>query len=322
MEVQQIVTDDTRSGTLVSIGELARRTGLAVRTIRFYCDEGILESRRSPGGHRMFDADRATERLLLVRRLRTLGLGLESITAVLREERSLAEAIAAESARLDVEVRSLAWRQASLRAIEAAAPAQRGTRLALLAAAQDGVAIHDGLVRFWRRILAPLPRSASDPWVYWNVPQPPADPSVDDVVAYAELAALVADPEVIGVVRRQYWRSRPESIRDAHALYVEVGRVMEDVVALVTDGVRPDRGSELDRFVIAHASARGEHDTPRFREHMLADATDSDHRIHRYWALTGHFLDSRVTVGQAHNWLYDALSSSTDLVDKSASTPH
>lgn len=315
MEVQQIVTDDTRSDVLVSIGELARRTGLAVRTIRFYCDEGILESRRSPGGHRMFDADRATERLLVVRRLRTLGLGLESITAVLREERSLGEAIAAESARLDVELRSLAWRRASLRAIEAAAPAQRGTRLALLAAAQDGVAIHDSLVRFWRRILAPLPRSASDPWVYWNVPQPPADPSVGDVVAYAELAALVADPDVTVVVRRQYWRNRPESIRDAHALYVEVGRVMDDVVPLVTEGVRPHHGSELDRFVIAHASARGERDTPRFREHMLADATDSDPRIHRYWALTGHFLDSRVTVGQAHNWLYAALAGSGDHAD-------
>lgn len=318
MEVQQIVTDNTQSGMPVSIGELARRTGLAVRTIRFYCDEGILESQRSTGGHRMFDADSATEQLLMVRRLRALGLGLESITAVLREERSLADAIAAESARLAVELSSLAWRRASLQAIETAGRAQRNTRLALLAAAQDGAAIHDCLVRFWRRILAPLPRSASDPWVYWNVPQPPADPSADDVVAYAELAALVADPEVIGVVRRQYWRSRPESIRDAHALYAEVGQVMDDVVPLVSEGVRPHHGDELDRFVIAHASARGERDTPRFREHMLIDATDSDHRIHRYWALTGQFLGTRVTVGQAHNWLYDALTSSINLVDESA----
>lgn len=318
MEVQQIVTDNTQSGVSVSIGELARRTGLAVRTIRFYCDEGILESQRSTGGHRMFDADSATERLLMIRRLRALGLGLESITAVLHQERSLAEAIAAESARLDAELRSLAWRRASLRAIETAAPAQRNTRLALLAAAQDGAAIHDCLIAFWRRILAPLPRAASDPWVYWNVPQPPADPSVDDVVAYAELAALVTDPEVIGVVRRQYWRSRPESIRDALALYVEVGQVMDDVVPLVTEGVRPHRGSELDRFVSAHASARGERDTPRFRERMLIDATDSDHRIHRYWTLTEQFLGTRVTVGQAHNWLYNALSSSTDLADEPA----
>ncbi|MEU6587486.1 MerR family transcriptional regulator [Nocardia sp. NPDC046763] len=313
------MTDDTRSGVLVSIGELARRTGLAVRTIRFYCDEGILEAQRSTGGHRMFDADSATERLLLVRRLRTLGLGLDSITGVLHEQRSLAEAIAAESARLDVELRSMAWRRASLRAIETAAPAQRPVRLALLAAAQDGAAVHDCLVRFWRRILAPLSRAASDPWVCWNVPHPPADPSVDEVVAYAELAALVADPDVTSIVRQQYWRSRPELIRDAHALYVEVGDVMVDVVSLVTEGVRPHRGSELDRFVIAHAHARGERDTPRFREQMLIDATDTDHRIHRYWALTSQFLGTRVTIGQAHNWLYDALTSPTDLADEPVS---
>lgn len=313
------MTDNTQSGVLVSIGELARRTGLAVRTIRFYCDEGILESQRSAGGHRMFDPDSAAERLHLVRRLRILGVGLDSITHVLHGQRSLTEAIAAESARLDVELRSLAWRRASLRAIETAPSAQRSARLALLAAAQDGVAVHDCLVRFWRRILAPLPRAASDPWVCWNIPQPPADPSIDEVVAYAELAALAADPDVIRVVRRQYWRGRPELIHDAHALYVAVGEVMVDVVSLVTEGVQPHRGNELDRFVIAHASARGERDTPRFREQMMIDATDADHRIHRYWALTGRFLGTRVTVGQAHNWLYEALTSSTDLVDAPAS---
>ncbi|WP_278264786.1 MerR family transcriptional regulator [Nocardia sp. AG03] len=47
VEVQGIVTDNTD----ITIGELARRTGLSVRTIRFYCDEGILESRRSAGDH-------------------------------------------------------------------------------------------------------------------------------------------------------------------------------------------------------------------------------------------------------------------------------
>lgn len=306
------MADDIRSGAVVSIGELARRTGLAVRTIRFYCDEGILDAQRSTGGHRMFDADNATERLILVRRLRTLGLNLEAITSVLHEQRSLEEAIAAESARLDVELRSLTWRRASLRAIETTAPANRPARLALLAAAQDGAAIHDCLVRFWRRILAPLPRAASDPWVCWNVPQPPADPSVDDVVAYAELAALVTDPDLTGIVRRQYWRTRPELIRDAHALYTEVGEVMVDVVSLVTEGIRPHRGSELDRFVLAHAHARGERDTPHFREQMLINATDTDRRIHRYWALTGQLLGTRVTIGQAHNWLYDALNSSND----------
>ncbi|WP_435591423.1 MerR family transcriptional regulator [Nocardia sp. bgisy118] len=311
------MTDNTRS--LVSIGELARRTGLAVRTIRFYCDEGILESQRSAGGHRKFDAGSATERLLLVRRLRALGLGLDSITDVLQEERSMTEAIAAESERLDIELRSLAWRRASLRAIETVAPAERGERLALLAAAQDGGAVHEYLVRFWRHILAPLPRCDSDPWVCWNVPEPPADPSVDEVVAYAELAALVADPQMNGAVRQQYWRNQPELIRDPRALYADVGDVMVDVVPLVAEGVRPHAGSELDRFVDAHAHARGKRDSPRFREQLLIDATDSDHRIHRYWALTERFFGPRVTVGRAHDWVYNALAHSTDLAD--AQTP-
>lgn len=313
MEVQEVVTGDTQNGALVSIGELARRTGIAVRTIRFYCDEGIVEVRRSSGGHRMFDGDTATERLLLVRRLRALGLGLGSITDVLHGNRSIAEAIAAESARLDIEFRSLAWRRASLRAIDTAVPTQRAERLALLATAQDGGAAHECLVRFWRRTLAPIPRREVDAWVCWNVPEPPADPTVDEVVAYAELAALAADPEVNSAVRQQLWRNQPELIRDPLGLYVEMGDVMVDVVARVSEGVRPRSGSELDRFVTAHASARGKRDSPSFRQQLLIDATDTDHRIRRYWTLTGRFLENRITVGPAHHWLYDALAHSTSL---------
>ncbi|MBF6239825.1 MerR family transcriptional regulator [Nocardia otitidiscaviarum] len=302
----------------VSIGELARRVGLPVRTIRFYCDEGILEAQRSPGGHRMFDADSAVERLLLVRRLRALGLGLEAITGVLREERSMAEVIAAESARLDVELKALSWRRAALRAIETGAPASRAERLALLAAAQDGGAVHDRLVGFWQRVLAPLPRCDSDGWVGWNVPEPPADPSVDDVVAYAELAALVTTPGMNSDVRQQYWRNRPEQIRDGRALFAAVGDVMVDVVPLVADGVRPRPGRELDRFVHAHADARGQQDSPRFREELLG-AMVSDPRLHRYWALTAQFLGTRVTVGRAHDWLLEALGQSTGGIRMSAS---
>ncbi|WP_342801202.1 MerR family transcriptional regulator [Nocardia sp. No.11] len=170
------MTDDTHA--LISIGDLARRRGFSVRTIRFYCDEGVLDARRSPGGHRQFEADGAVERLLLIWRLRAFGLGLGSITEVLRGERALAEALEAESARVEVEFRSVTWRRASLAALGAAAPAQRDERLALLAAAQDGGALHDDLVRFWRRILAPIERGEVDRYVGWNVRnRPPIRPS-------------------------------------------------------------------------------------------------------------------------------------------------
>ncbi|MQY29966.1 MerR family transcriptional regulator [Nocardia aurantia] len=305
------MTDDTQPSALVSIGELARRTGLAVRTIRFYCDEGILESGRSAGGHRMFEAGSATERLLLVRRLRALGLGLGSITEVLRGERSIAETAAAESDRLDVEFRSLAWRRSALRAVAAAGPAHRAERLALLAAAGDGTAAHDCLLRFWRRILAPISGSDLDIYLYWNVPAPLANPTADEVVAYAELAAIAADPDMHTAVRQQLWRGRPDLIRDRRGLYAEVGEIMTEVAALVADGVPPRGGDELDRFVGAHADARGDRDSTRFRRQLLTGATDTDRRIHRYWALTGRFLGPRVTVGRAHHWVFSALVHST-----------
>lgn len=302
------MTDDIRATALVSIGELARSTGLAVRTIRFYCDEGMLESRRSAGGHRMFEADSAIERLLLIRRLRALGLGLGSIVEVLREQRSIAEVVATEGARLDREFRSLAWRRAALRAVETAGPARRGQRLALLAAAADGGAAHEHLVRFWRRVLAPISGADFDSYVGWNIPEPSVVPSADEVVAYAGLAALTADPEMKSVVRQHLWRGQADLIRDHRGLYAAVEDVMVDVVARVAEGARPRGGSELDRFVAAHAGARGRRDSWDFRTRLLAGATDSDRRIRHYWALTAQLLGARITVGRALGWVDDALT--------------
>lgn len=75
--------------TLYSIGDLARRTGLTVKTIRFYSDSGIVPpTDRSPTGYRLYDID-ALARLDLVRTLRDLGLDLAAVRQVLDREVSL-----------------------------------------------------------------------------------------------------------------------------------------------------------------------------------------------------------------------------------------
>jgi DNA-binding transcriptional MerR regulator len=64
---------------LLTIGELARATGLTVRTIRYWSDEGVLTPvARSTGGYRLYDAESAA-RLELIRTLRQLGLGLDDV---------------------------------------------------------------------------------------------------------------------------------------------------------------------------------------------------------------------------------------------------
>jgi hypothetical protein len=57
-----------------SIGDLSRRSGLSVRTIRFSSDVGVVPaSARSASGYRLYDVE-AVARLDLVRTLAKLGL--------------------------------------------------------------------------------------------------------------------------------------------------------------------------------------------------------------------------------------------------------
>ncbi|MFQ6395411.1 MerR family transcriptional regulator [Nocardia sp. KC 131] len=305
------MTDDTWHRGLVSIGELSQLTGVSVRTVRFYCDNGILESQRTTGGHRVFDPTTTVDRLLLVRRLRALGVGLAAIVAVLTGEQTIAEAVAVERAAVDVEFRAMAWRRASLRAVEAAAPSERAHRLELLAAVQSGHAAHDAVVRFWRRILTPLPADMFDGFVAMNVPELPTDPTPEQVVGYAELVRYVADSAFNTVVSQQIWHSNRTVVRDKVALLVGVAEACTMAEPFI--GTDADPGHVLDRFVEAHASARGERDTPRFRERLLADLPADNRRIHRYWRITGE-ITGAPTTGNAQRWLYDALHRSTSAV--------
>ena len=103
--------------TLYSIGDLARRTGLTVKAIRFYSDCGIVPpTDRSPTGYRLYGID-AAARLDLVRTLRELGLDLPTIRKVVDQEISLAQVAAAHARVLEVQIRTLRLRHAVLTAV-------------------------------------------------------------------------------------------------------------------------------------------------------------------------------------------------------------
>jgi DNA-binding transcriptional MerR regulator len=69
------------------IGELAKRTGVSVRTLHHYDAIGLLRpSRRSESGHRLYDREDVA-RLQQIRSLRQLGLSLEEIRELLDARR-------------------------------------------------------------------------------------------------------------------------------------------------------------------------------------------------------------------------------------------
>ena len=71
---------------MLSIGEMSRRTGVKVPTIRFYEDKGLLEpASRTAGNQRRYTHD-ALDRLSFIRHARDLGLPLGEIDTLISLE--------------------------------------------------------------------------------------------------------------------------------------------------------------------------------------------------------------------------------------------
>lgn len=71
-----------RAADLIAIGEMARRTGLAVSAIRFYEDKGLVEPIRTGGNQRRFLRS-DIRRVSFIRIAQQLGLTLGEIEAEL-----------------------------------------------------------------------------------------------------------------------------------------------------------------------------------------------------------------------------------------------
>ena len=66
-----------------AIGEISRRTGVKIETIRYYERIGIMtKPDRTPAGYRQFSHDQL-KRLSFIRKSRTLGFSIEEIRALL-----------------------------------------------------------------------------------------------------------------------------------------------------------------------------------------------------------------------------------------------
>ncbi len=173
-----------------AIGELARRTGLTVKTIRFYSDRGLVPpSRRDSAGRRRYDHD-AVARLTLVRTLRELGLDLAAISRVVRGDAELAEVAAAHAAAIDVQMRVLRLRRVVLSRVATGASPDRVRLLLDLVAGERERLVDDFLDAAF----------AGCPPAYAGIrrsltPELPEDPTAEQWDAWIELMSLVEDAD-------------------------------------------------------------------------------------------------------------------------------
>ncbi|WP_369200677.1 MerR family transcriptional regulator [Streptomyces sp. PU-14G] len=62
----------------VRIGRLSELTGASVRSLRYYGETGLLEVRRGPGGHRLYDSADVAQ-VHLIQALLSVGLSTREI---------------------------------------------------------------------------------------------------------------------------------------------------------------------------------------------------------------------------------------------------
>ena len=72
----------SKAATPLTIGQLAKRAGVATSALRFYEAEGLLTGNRSAGGHRLYPRH-ALRRVAFIRAAQTVGLTLPQIKAAL-----------------------------------------------------------------------------------------------------------------------------------------------------------------------------------------------------------------------------------------------
>lgn len=91
---------------LLTIGELATRSGAAPSALRFYESKGLLTSERTSGGHRAYERA-ALRRVAFIRAAQRVGLSLSEIRAALDTLPSKRTPTAGDWAQLSARWRSM-----------------------------------------------------------------------------------------------------------------------------------------------------------------------------------------------------------------------
>lgn len=291
--------------TMLTIGQLARRSGVPVRTIRFWSDEGVLpETDRSGGGYRRYDAH-AVARLDLVRTLRELGLGLDDVRRVLEDRDSVAGVAAAHVRAIDAQIRALrAQRAVCTLLARATTPTPEEVSLvhdlARLSAAERQQMIDEFVAETFAGTAPDAPGAGIAGAMRTLPAELPDEPTTEQVAAWVELAELVGDPGFRARVREMAVAGAagtvPQGGPDPAAITEHAGAAQ----AAGLDPASPEAAEVVARLMPAGADRAAA---------AATIGTFTDRRVERYWALLGvlNGWEPFPSAAPAFEWLAAAL---------------
>lgn len=275
---------------VLTVGDLARETGVSSQILRHYDQLGLLRpSRRSSAGYRLYSAaDRA--KLDVIRTLRELDVDLKTIGRVLRGASGLRAVAELHVQTLEHQARLIRRRIAVIRASLRhdgeldVARLERLQRLAQLERTEKARFVTDHLKR---RMPESTPPALQRAIVGVASIELPDDASLEQLDAWLELAELVADPEFLAHHRRRTARSartKPSPVSERR-----VAKLNRDMLAAIRRDLAPYH-AEAQRLVqrwLAHmARQQGRRDLRAVAVELLGNADRGVHdKETRFWAL-------------------------------------
>ncbi len=275
------MTDGTE---LYTVGQIARRTGLSVHTIRFWSDSGLIApTGRSAGGYRLYDAA-AVARFDLVRALRELGIGLEAVHRILARQATVAEVAEVHAQALDAEIKALKLRRAVLRTIAKRGGTTEETtmthKLAHLSAAQRQQVIDEFIENTFSGIALDDDAEVVATWMRELPDEPPDDPTPGQVDAWIELTDLVGGEDFRQRLR-QIALAGASSVASHHG-YELRSLTLQHANRAMAESIAPEsaEGRSILNQIIEPGMPVGERDELHRWLETVADA-----RVERYWQL-------------------------------------
>lgn len=297
---------------LLNIGEVAKRAGVSVQTLRHYDNLGLVRpSQVSAAGYRLYSpAD--CERLELVRTLRSVGFDLSTVARLLQGQISPTQAVELQLRALEVQSRLLKRQKAVLKAVskgQETAVLVRLNRMQTLAKLdriereaflgehlRRGMGRAQGNPEVWRAAVLELPEELSEP----------------QLEAWLELAELVTDERFQETL--QFQTQPVAGLEDKSAEWAKaVTRLMSEAMTAVKTGLPPSSRSaqELIRRWASDVARdrRGEADAGLGRWLLDYFERAYDPRLDRYWQLIATLKgwECSPLYAQAYGWLLEAL---------------
>lgn len=281
---------------LYTIGDVARMTGVAVKTIRYYAEIGLLPPAETTAARYRLYAPADIWRLELVRTLRHVGFSLDEIHRILTGDVDVTTAIAWQVEALEGQIGHLTRLRDLLRRAHAAQP---DDECSLVFLHDIGVAVTRDAEERGRflaeKLGAAIGSDAAPPaWtehLFQTARQHlPAEPTADQAAAWAELVAILDDPDFVAAARAHaapFWNMVREREVDGGWWHAALADINERARAALAAGAAPDsptvRALARD-WAATFAQARGQPCDDAFLRQFAALAPgfvdDRSRRIH------------------------------------------